>query len=334
MNTLDAGAFGEPASEAPAFAELAFGAPAFDRFEIWGTSAVVGTTDPARLHEARHLLDEVLAGVEEAASRFREGTEILRLNERAGAGPVVVSSLLFDLVAHALWAAEFTGGACDPTVADALLALGYDRDFDELGTAPAMTPGPAQPAPGVDGIILDPAASTISLPEGVHLDLGSTAKARAADLAAERITEHLGVGALVDLGGDLRITGPLPEGGWSVGIVESARDADSPLAEVIAVHGGAIASSSTAVRRWRRGDVESHHIIDPATGLNAPEVFRLVTVGAATCVEANALSTAALVWGEDALFELPQRSVFGRLVRHDNTVERVGGWPEPLMEAM
>ena len=309
-------------------------APSFERFGIWGTSALVGTTDSASLGEARQILGKVLAEVEGAASRFRDDTEILLLNEAAGTGPVAVSPLLFDLVAHAVWAAEYTNGACDPTVADAVISLGYDRDFDDLAADTSGAPGLPRPAPGVGGIVLDAASLTISLPEGVHLDLGATAKARAADLAAERIAEQLGVGTLVDLGGDLRIAGPLPEGGWSVGIVESARDEDSPLAEVIAVHGGGIASSSTAVRRWRRGAVESHHIIDPATGASAPEVFRLVTVGAATCVEANALSTAALVWGEDALFELPQRSVFGRLVRHDGAVERVGGWPEPLEETL
>ncbi len=304
-------------------------APAFERFSIWGTSALVGVTDPSLLASARTILDEVLHDVERAASRFHEGTEILSLNAAAGSGPVSVSPLLFDLIAHAVWAANFTDGACDPTVGDALIALGYDRDFDALGEAEGEAPGLASPAPGIGGIILDAAASTVSLPHDVHLDLGSTAKARTSDLAAERIAETLGTGVLVDLGGDLRIAGPIPDGGWSVGIVESTRDDDSPLAEVVAVHGGGVASSSNGVRRWRRGGAEFHHVIDPATGQSAPEVFRLVTVGAGTCVEANALSTAALVWGEDALFELPQRSVYGRLVRVDGTVERVGGWPEP-----
>ena len=55
-----------------------------------------------------------------------------------------------------------------------------------------------------------------------------------------------------------------------------------------------------------------------------------MTVAASTCVLANTLSTASLVWGEDALFELPQRSMAARLVRPDGSVERVGGWPEPI----
>ena len=58
----------------------------------------------------------------------------------------------------------------------------------------------------------------------------------------------------------------------------------------------------------------------------------MVTISAGTCVEANAFSTAAIVWGEDALFEIPQRSLVARLVRHDGTIERLGGWPLPETE--
>ncbi len=309
--------------------------PGIDRFAIWGTSAVLGVTHPDALDAARAILDERLSVTEQAASRFRPGTEILALNERSGEGPIVVSAALFDLVIHAIAAAEMTDGACDPTVADSLLALGYDRDFDELDsvTAPLSDTAHVAPAPGVAGIVVDPLSSTVDLPLGVHLDLGATAKARTADLAATAISEQLGVGALVDLGGDLRIAGEPPQGGWHIGIADEARTGDiDEVHEVFMMSGGAVASSSNAVRHWRRGDSELHHVIDPATGWPAEAVFRLATVAAPTCVEANALSTAALVWGEDALFELPQRSMAARLVRVDGSVERVGGWPEPIKE--
>jgi len=308
--------------------------PGFDRFSIWGSSVLLATLNPDLLPQARRILDEVLSAVEAAASRFHGETEIIRLNAHAGQGPVEVSTTLCDLVSHALWAWNYTDGRCDPTVADALIALGYDRDFDELLANPSREPqAPSAPAPGLGGVDIDPNASTISLPEGVHLDLGATAKARAADIAATRICEELGTGCLVDLGGDLRIAGETPKDGWTIGIVTSTRDDDdAAVQEVIAVAGGGVTSSSTSVRRWQRGGEELHHVIDPSTGRSAKEVFRLVTVAAQSAVEANALSTAALVWGEDALFELPQRGVLARLVRHDGSIERVGGWPEPAEE--
>ncbi len=306
-------------------------APAFDRFGIWGTSAVLGVTQPELLEAARGLLDAELALVEQAASRFRAGTEILALNHAAGTGPIAVTPVLLDLVTCALGADATTGGACDPTVGDALISLGYDRDFDEIGDVDPS--GAPQPAPGTSGIVVNQAASTVELPLGVHLDLGATAKARAADRAAEAIAAALGCGVLVDLGGDLRTAGDAPSAGWQIGITTEARSGSTDdVDEVIAVTSGAIASSSTAVRTWRRGDEVAHHVIDPASGAPAERIWSMVTVAASTCVLANSLSTASLVWGEDALFELPQRSMAARLVRLDGRVERVGGWPEPIVQ--
>ena len=305
--------------------------PAFDRFAIWGTSAVLGVTNPAALVEARTILDAELELIEGAASRFRDGTEILRLNRQAGLGPIEVSPILLDLICCALAADADTTGACDPTVADALIALGYDRDFDQLvDGAPLLA---AVPAPGTSGIIVDTEASTVELPADVHLDLGATAKARAADRAAAAIAAALDCGVLVDLGGDLRTAGTPPLGGWQIGITTEARSGRTDrIDEVISVTSGAIASSSTAVRTWQRGAQSAHHVIDPATGESANTPWRMVSIAAATATEANALSTAALVWGDEALFELPQRNIAARLVRHDGTIERVGGWPEPIAE--
>jgi len=303
--------------------------PRFDRFSLWGTSGVLGVVDDDALEPARRRLDELLAEIEAAASRFRPGTEILRLNDAAGKGPFTVSATLLDLICVALEASQTTNGACDPTVADSLIALGYDRDFDLVDQrGDALVTEAVHPAPGIASITIDHEASTVSLAKGVHLDLGATAKARAVDRGAESLALEFQTGVLVDLGGDLRVAGPAPESGWQVGIVASARTHElTDVQEVISIHSGAVASSSTAVRRWHRGNDVVHHIIDPTTGGSASTAFSLVTVVAPTCTEANALATAGVVWGEDALFELPQRAVAARLVRSNGDVERLGAWP-------
>ena len=207
---------------------------ALERFEIWSTSAVLGVTDPSKLALAREILDASLLDTERAASRFHDGSEITSLNAAAGMGPVQVSSVLFDLIDVAIEAAQSTKGACDPTVADAVIAQGYDDDFDQLPDD-RDAPRPVR-VPGTEGIIIDPVASTVSLPLDVHLDLGATAKARTADLAATAIAEQLGCGALIDLGGDLRLAGAPPLGGWRIGITEQARSVTPvAVAETIAV---------------------------------------------------------------------------------------------------
>ena len=166
------------------------------------------------------------------------------------------------------------------------------------------------------------------MPAGCSLDLGATAKAAGADRAAALIAERLDVGVLVSLGGDVATAGDAPAGGWPVrtGVSTlSATEAD----ETIMLGGGGLATSSPGVRRWRRGGVEQHHIVDPRTGRPAATRWQAVTVAAPRCLDANTAATAAIVLGDSALRWLGGTGWPARLVDDDGTVHRLGGWPEP-----
>jgi thiamine biosynthesis lipoprotein len=95
----------------------------------------------------------------------------------------------------------------------------------------------------------------------------------------------------------------------------------------VMIHTGGLATSGTAVRSWRRGRIQLHHIIAPATGLPARSCWRAVSVAAATCVDANTASTAAILRSERAPAWLARLGLPARLVRHDGTTEIVAGWP-------
>jgi thiamine biosynthesis lipoprotein len=95
----------------------------------------------------------------------------------------------------------------------------------------------------------------------------------------------------------------------------------------VSIEAGGLASSSTTVRAWRRGGRCLHHIVDPTTGDCASDHWRLVTTAGSSCVEANAFSTAAVVWGESAPDRLERLDVPARFVRHDGVVTAVGRWP-------
>jgi FAD:protein FMN transferase len=71
-----------------------------------------------------------------------------------------------------------------------------------------------------------------------------------------------------------------------------------------------------------------HHIVDPRTGLPAAGPWRTVSVAAATCAEANAASTAAIVAGDRAVAWLSGQGLPARLVARDGSVRFVAGWPE------
>jgi FAD:protein FMN transferase len=307
------------------------GAPASADWNALGTQVWLLVANPARLAEGRDLLAADLAAVDEACSRFRPDSELMRLEAAdPGAGPAELSPLLAEAVAVALRAAELTGGDVDPTVADAMVALGYDRDF-------ALVPpsGPAvrltvRAVPGWRLVHLDRATRRLTLPPGVRLDLGATAKAWAADRSAARLAAALGCGVLVGLGGDIAVAGQAPPGGWRIRVQDvTGRPEDPPPgpAAVVAITEGGLATSSTTARRWRRGGDVLHHILDPRTGLPAPVHWRTVSVAAASCADANTASTAAIIKGPRAVDWLVNMGLPARLVDAAGTVHTVCGWP-------
>jgi thiamine biosynthesis lipoprotein len=286
------------------------------------------------LEAARTAVERVLAEVDRAYSRFRPDSELMAVNAAAGT-ETRLSPLLSRAIAGALRASERSGGAVDPTIGRAIRLLGYDVDFSLLAGAGRPIELHARAVPGWTSVRLDVRARILRMPRGVELDLGSTGKGLAADLAARAALDAAvakggaSAGILVGLGGDIATAGRTPEGGWDILVAEdSATPADAP-GEVVAIDGGAIATSTTTVRRWAAGDgVTVHHIVDPRTGLPAETPWRTATVVAATCEDANGASTAAIVLGEAAPAWLASACLPARLVAQDGAVVRVAGWPE------
>lgn len=298
-------------------------------WSLWTTTARLVVTEPALLDRAVALTTSLLDEVEVAASRFRGDSELRQLPARLaqGGGRARVSPLLEHLVAVALDAAAWTDGAVDPTLGRALADVGYDRDLSRL---PAYDDRPivTHSRPGWDRVHV--AGGWLTAPPGLELDLGATAKAAAADLAARRVTEELGTGVLVSLGGDIATAGPGPEGGWQVTVRDGE---DQPAAHVTLPAGSALATSSTLHRTWRRDGRTVHHILDPATALPAAPVWRTVSVAAPRCAEANAATTAVVVKGSAGRRWLREHGLTARLVDDAGTVHLVGGWPEERDQA-
>ena len=300
-----------------------------------GTDVHLVVTHGGALEKARRMLAEDLAAVDLACSRFRADSEIVALDRAPQGkpgitGPLRVSPLLAEAIAVALEAARLTGGDVDPTVGAAMNAVGYDRDF-------ALVPreGPAarltiKQVPGWRSVHLDEDTGMLTLPAGVRLDLGATAKAWAADQAAAEIAAALGCGVLVALGGDVSVAGQPPPGGWRIRVQDVSGRPDAPPtgpSSVVAIQAGGLATSSTAARRWRRGGDILHHILDPRTGVPAAPVWRTVSVAASSCVAANTASTAAIIKGDAAPGWLAGLGLPARLVAESGAIQTLGGWP-------
>ena len=268
-----------------------------------GMTVVVETTDPAALPRARAIVEEELAAADAAYSPVRTDTELARLHAARGVR-TLVSTHLLEAVEAALGAARATGGLVDPSAVAQLVGAGGRRVRVARRSARRR-------------IECDREIRAIRLPAGVHVDLGATGKALIADRAVARIATAE-IGALVCVGGDLATAGPAPRGGWLVRVTGDHRVATG--GECIRLHTGALATSGTVAR--------GAHIIDPRDGLPAVGPWRTASVAAATCVDANAASTAAIVLGEGAPEWLAAVGVPALLVTDDEATVRVAGWPE------
>ncbi len=290
------------------------------------------------LSVARAAVEQVLDEVDRTYSRFRDDSELVALNASAGR-ETRLTPLLADAIAVALDAARRTNGAVDPTVGRAMRAIGYDVDFAEVSergatARPASVTLRLEPIPGWQAIDLSVLRRTVTVRRGVEIDLGSTGKGLAADLAAAAIRASGAIdpdgGALISLGGDIATVGEAPTGDWRVLVAEDSEESPDAAGEVVAIPSGAIATSSTTVRRWRRGERDMHHLVDPRTGAPVDSPWRTATVAAATCVEANTAATAAIVLGEEGVAWLEASGLPTRLVSRIGDVTRLNGWPEPI----
>lgn len=132
---------------------------------------------------------------------------------------------------------------------------------------------------------------------GMELDLGGIVKEHAADRAAALLADAGIVHALVNLGGDVRVLGPQPDGSpWRIGIRHPRRPGE--LLATVALSQGALASSGDYERGMVVDGVRHGHILDPRSGW---PVHGLVaaSVAAPLCVVAGSACTIAMLKGRD-----------------------------------
>jgi thiamine biosynthesis lipoprotein len=263
-----------------------------------GVDVVVGGASATELEAAAGLFDVW----ELVFSRFRPDSELVRIN-RARAEAVLVSSLFARVLGTALKAAAATEGLVDPTLGGAIEAAGYDRDLSEVGDDP-RPPGTADPGRWREVRL---AGRLLMRPVGIALDLNGVVKAMAVDEALGLLPHDGFVAAGGDLAARGETTVALPEGG------------------AVRLLAGGLATSGITRRRWLRGGIVQHHLLDPRTGRPSRSCWTEVTVAAATCLAADVAAKAAFLLGGDGPGWLDARGLPGRF-RADTVVVANRAW--------
>ena len=139
----------------------------------------------------------------------------------------------------------------------------------------------------------------LRLSAGMEIDLGGIGKEYAVDRALALAQKQTDAPLLINLGGDLRVSGPRPDGSpWCVAIEDADRSGAS--AGLIEFVNGALATSGDTYRRLMGNGVRYGHVLDAITGWPVRDAPRSVTVHAGTCSEAGLLAKLALLRGAQA----------------------------------
>jgi thiamine biosynthesis lipoprotein len=294
----------------------------YGRFSAMNTEVRLFTTasDPVRIMEEAQ---SVFYDIEQRFSRFLPDSELVSLNNRH-ADHLRVSAEMISLLRLCIRMNRATGGLFDPAILPSLEYAGYDRSFELVATE-QKAPSSRGPLPQTIGeMVVDEGRSIVRMAPGLRLDLGGIGKGYAVDLAGEAMAP-LG-SFLVDAGGDILARGNGPSGdGWPVAVGHPVSPGVELLGTVL--RDQAIATSSVARRRWKRGAQDQHHIIDPRSGQPAQTDCLSVSVIAPTAVEADVYAKSALIVGSTGgRLLLEARNLPGAFLLEDGEIITTGDW--------
>lgn len=236
---------------------------------------------------------ERLSSLEQKYSRYRPDSITSRINDQAGTGrSVPIDQETFGLLNYANSMYQQSHGLFDMT--SGVLRRAWDfrsSRLPEPGQVESLLPLIGWPK-------VDWNATDIALPfKGMELDFGGFVKEYAADQVAQRLRDAGVQHGLVNLGGDIVVVGPHPDGQpWQVGI-RHPRQVDTPLLKLPMTH-GAIATSGDYERFMIVNGVRYCHLLNPFTGQPIHTSFASATVVADQCLIAGSFSSLALLLGD------------------------------------
>ena len=239
---------------------------------------------------------EAVAGeawrIEDKFSRYQDGNIVHRINN-AGGKPVEVDDETARLLDFAATLHGLSEGRFDITsgvLREAWKFDGSDRIPERETVARVLE--------RVGWHRVDWEARVLVLQPGMEIDLGGIGKEYAVDRCIGIVASQTDVPGLVNLGGDLAVTGPpASRSAWKVGIEGPRPDSAD---RILDLRQGALATSGDARRFLLRDGIRYSHILDPGTGWPIADAPNSITVVADTCTQAGMLSTLAMLKGYNA----------------------------------
>ncbi len=248
--------------------------------------------------------------VDELMSSYKSDSQISLVNRDGFKRAVEVSDSVYEVLYRSIEFSKLTDGAFDITVGP-LVDLFHSSE--KIETAPSEEEiAQAKTKVGFEKLELNDQNKTVRFTiEGMRLDLGGIAKGYAVDKAIEAAKKAGAVGAMVDIGGDIRCFGIAPQGkeSWLIGLQNPSTNSDvgeDNILMELKLTGQAVATSGDYQQFVLIKDKRYSHIINRQTGTSA-EGLSSVTIIADNAIDADALATAVSVMGMEKGFALIEK---------------------------
>ncbi len=278
--------------------------------------------------------DQVFAAfdrLEGLMSVWRPQSDVQRLNDAAGVGPVAVSREVIEVLQAAREAGDLTDGKFDITFGALSDLWRFDHDQDNRIPDPAVV---AARLPLVDYRLVDVdarAGTAFIRKKGMRVHLGGIGKGYAVDRAVGILRGRGLRDFMIQAGGDLYVGGQRGGRPWRAAI----RDPRGPVDRLFAaldVSDGTVSTSGDYERFFMYGGRRYHHILDPDVG-EPSRGCRSVSIVTGSALLADALSTGVFVLGPEKGLALIERleDVEGVIVTDTNAVLVSSGLQGRLM---
>lgn len=223
--------------------------------------------------EVKALIADKIDQFDKTYSRFRDDSLVVSAAHQPGTYVFPVDSIELVDMYQKLYAA--TDGAVTPLVGDALVSMGYDKDY-------TLQPKDVSAVPRWDDSI-EWQGSILTTRRPVTLDFGAVGKGYLVDIIAAILESHGFDTYTIDASGDVRHHDSVPQ---VIGL-ENPHDT-SRVIGTMTIQNASLCASATNRRRWANG---LHHVIDGRTSKPTNEIVATWVVAASTAV-ADGIATA------------------------------------------
>lgn len=254
----------------------------------------------------KQQIDHLLIKINQLMSTYINDSELSQFNQWNSTEPFPMSPQTIDVLNEAQRLGDMSSGLLDVTVGPLVNLWGFGPQSrpekipsDELIQA-------TQQLIGLNKLTIGPTWASKAIPN-LYVDLSTIAKGYAVDQVAELLQTHKIHNFLVEIGGEMRVSGIKATGiTWKIAI-EKPEAEQRAVQEIISIGDNAVATSGDYRIYYEQDGVRYSHLINPNTGYPITHNVVSVTVIHPSSMTADGLATALIVMGKDKALALAKK---------------------------